>query len=300
MSGLTVYVGYPIDQARLGQDLTFLIENFEIDVMDQPDGLFQVLYDPGDAFTVVMNTAGGVPKSVAKTNRMALASSDVMAAFLPAGVPTIGLVQEIERSVVAGRRVVIFTDVESFSLADYPEEHVTLLPLSQDGVQQGVAVLHAEAEAGLLRPQEDGTGPSRLPVLVGPGGRLPSRGYADDAGLDLYVRGDWIIEPGQFLDVPCNIKVELPEWTWGLITGRSSTLRSKGLLVHSGIIDPGYRGEFFAGAFNQSSKAVQVKHGERIAQFIILPNLTREFEPVSVDAIEVSPRGEQGFGSTGA
>ena len=128
----------------------------------------------------------------------------------------------------------------------------------------------------------------------------PTRAHVDDAGLDIYVSEDVVIQHHEFVDVPSNMAVTLPPGTWGMLTGRSSTLRKKGLLVNQGIIDTGYTGELFSGVWNLSDHPVTVKAGERIAQLVILPNLTQNIQPVRVESFESGgSRGGRGFGSSG-
>lgn len=132
--------------------------------------------------------------------------------------------------------------------------------------------------------------------------KLPTRAYNDDAGFDLYTSERTEIPAGAFIDIPTNIAIELPYWAWGMLTGRSSTLRKRGLLVHTGIIDPGYRGELYAGAFNLTGETVVVEAGERVAQFIIIQNATAEVDIELLgpdESFNPHPRGEQGFGSSG-
>ena len=95
-------------------------------------------------------------------------------------------------------------------------------------------------------------------------GQVAQRAYQADAGIDLYVQaseeravvegrgftGAWVIGPGEFVDLPLGVSVRLPEGHWGMLTGRSSTLRQRGLLVNQGIIDNGYTGPLFAGVWN--------------------------------------------------
>ena len=128
---------------------------------------------------------------------------------------------------------------------------------------------------------------------------LPSRAHPGDAGLDLYVSQEVVIPAGGFRDVPCGVAVELPAGSWGLLTGRSSTMRRRGLLMVQGVIDVGYRGEVFAGVFNVSGEDVTVGVGERLSQLIVLPNLTETLTPVVVESLSESERGVGGFGSSG-
>jgi dUTP pyrophosphatase len=67
-----------------------------------------------------------------------------------------------------------------------------------------------------------------------------------------------------------------------------------------GIIDTGYRGELFSAVWNLTSQPVVVTKGDRIAQFIILPNETQNTLLVRSEALGDSERGLGGFGSSGA
>lgn len=292
---LGAYIAYPIDQADLEPGLVDLII-FARDSL-RVTGLFSCFYDPGDAFLV--EPSAGLHPMVGVVNEGALDMADLVIAFLPKGVPSVGVPIEIDRAVRNGKWVIIVTDADTYSLARYDGPRVLRCGQSEQAVAQAVRRVRRAIREAPSVTRETAPGPEALPVLLGPGGRLPSRGYADDAGLDLYVVGNHTILPGVFTDVPCSVSVELPSWTWGLITGRSSTLRTKKLLVHNGIIDPGWRGELFAGVWNMGVGPVHIKEGERLAQLIILPNVTREFAPSQVDALTPHERGTNGFGSTG-
>lgn len=140
----------------------------------------------------------------------------------------------------------------------------------------------------------------RRPIKwVGPSEWRPRRTYRGDAGYDLFVAKGAVVEPGEFVDVPCGVQIELPEGVWALITGRSSTLRKRRLLVAQGVIDNGYRGPLFAGVQNLSNEAVAVKAGERLAQLIPFSVLADELMWLRVRELGDSPRGDNGFGSTG-
>jgi len=131
-------------------------------------------------------------------------------------------------------------------------------------------------------------------------GTRPTRAHADDAGFDLYVNGDWTIEPNHFVDIDLNCAVAFPEGSWGLLTGRSSTLRNRGLMVTQGIIDHGYTGPLFAGVWNLTSETVEVKHGDRIAQLVIMANLAPFIVQIEeTDELPQTTRGQNGFGSSG-
>lgn len=130
-------------------------------------------------------------------------------------------------------------------------------------------------------------------------GSTPTRAYADDAGFDLYVKGDWTIPPFSFVDVDLNCRIKTPEGTWALLISRSSTLRKRGLLVATGVIDPGYTGPLFAGVFNLTNSPVSVPDGDRLAQLILFDNVSERYTPESVVELPQTGRGANGFGSSG-
>lgn len=282
----SAYIAYPIDQARLPQKFYDEINVASGALRDLGIG---VCYDPGDAFTVVPGTM--LSPIIARVNRAALDAATHVLAFVPKGVPMVGTPMEVERAASQGKPVAVVTDTESWSLQGLGD-HVRLWPMDEEGVAGAVSWLAAQDPAVT---RED-----PLPVLARAGAaRLPTRGYPDDAGLDLYVSEATIVRAGKFVDVPCGLAVELPEWSWGMLTGRSSALRRLGLLVNTGIIDHQYRGELFAGTFNLTQQDVLLEPGQRIAQLIVMPNLTKDLQPVWTEELSKTDRGENGFGSTG-
>jgi dUTP pyrophosphatase len=135
-------------------------------------------------------------------------------------------------------------------------------------------------------------------VLTAADAAAPTRAYADDAGIDLYTAKDTTIEPGDFVDIHTTVeKVQLPDGYWGMITGRSSTLRTYRLHVPQAVIDPGWRGPLFVGAWNLGGNPVHIKAGQRIGQLILIPNNPAAVRVV--DMVDAAPRGESGFGSSG-
>lgn len=154
-----------------------------------------------------------------------------------------------------------------------------------------------DAQAEIVRLRGD-----RIPLVVqlGQGGTLPSRVHAGDAGFDLYVSEQQEVGPGQFVDIHCDIRVQMPVNMWAMIVGRSSTLRKRGLLVAQGIIDSGYRGELFCGVWNLTQEPVAVRDGERLAQLIPF-KLDAGQVQLATGLVDAGPdgRGVLGFGSSG-
>lgn len=262
------------------------------------------VYRPAMAFR-----AGECGPKVQSVNSAALAAADGGVALLPAGVPTLGTPAEIERLLSAGKPVLIVTDLQrSAQLRDWEQRGVFVC--AADRVEGGLMWLQHELTAPVsdaLRPElvfqhvgykvvaeagGSGTLISDLPS------KLPSRGYEGDAGLDLVVSQDTEVPGYAFVDIPCGVKADIPAGMFGLIVGRSSTLRKRGLLVTPGVIDEGWTGPLFAGVQNMLGDADYVKAGERVAQLLLLPALAAQFTPVW-GTVPNKHRGERGFGSTG-
>ena len=141
----------------------------------------------------------------------------------------------------------------------------------------------------------------RLEVRVlDPGLPLPRYASAGDAGLDLLAAEDASLEPGERAAIPTGIAVAIPEGHAGFVHARSGRALKEGLaLVNApGLIDSGYRGEIKVIVVNLDPRsAIDIRRGDKIAQLVVQPVAT--VDPVIVDELPPSDRGEGGFGSTG-
>jgi len=129
---------------------------------------------------------------------------------------------------------------------------------------------------------------------------LPTRAHQGDAGLDLYAAEPAHLGPGERWSVPTGVAVEIPEGHAGLVLPRSGLAREHGIaLVNSpGLIDSGYRGEIKVVLLNTDPAQVfRVESGDRIAQLVVVEIATPE--PVEVEELAESARGDGGFGSSG-
>ena len=126
---------------------------------------------------------------------------------------------------------------------------------------------------------------------------IPSYAKAGDAGLDLVATSVINFDKEQ-VTYGTGIAIEIPEGHVGLIFPRSSIRKYEQYLSNSvGVIDSGYRGEIQA-TFNSRYYAdVKYKVGDKIAQLLIMPYPSIEFE--ETNELSSTERGDGGFGSTG-
>ena len=130
---------------------------------------------------------------------------------------------------------------------------------------------------------------------------LPTYGSEYSAGADLYacMEETVTIQPGETVLIKTGLAMTIPEGYAGLIYARSGLATKKGLAPANkvGVVDADYRGEVMVPLHNHSRVAVEVEHGERIAQMVITPFLTAEY--MLAEELDETERGEGGFGSTG-
>ena len=130
---------------------------------------------------------------------------------------------------------------------------------------------------------------------------LPTYGSEYSAGADLYalLEEDCTIQPNETKRIPTGLSMEIPEGYAGLIYARSGLATKKGLAPANkvGVVDPDYRGEFMVALHNHSEVPQTVEPMERVAQLVITPFITAEFE--LADELDDTVRGAGGFGSTG-
>lgn len=299
----SLYFAYPIDKAQ-GNPATEAIAAAVLAIKSVLQDSTIVAYDPGAAWAVGRGST--ISNVIQEVNNKAIHTTEAMLAFAPANVKSWGVPAEVAMAVQRGMHVAIIVEGEpTWAMPQGGNIHYVK-------VTDGSSVEHwtigavdavrwlANRKPPRLKHDSRGQYPLKFAkIRPGGGGVLPTRAYGDDAGVDLYVTEDLTIPGGAFVDIPTNIGVELPPWAWAFLVGRSSTLRKKGLLVNPGIIDPGYRGELYAGVQNMGALPVEIKAGERLAQLILMNNATRKISPEWALELGGSDRGNNGFGSSG-
>ena len=129
----------------------------------------------------------------------------------------------------------------------------------------------------------------------------PRRATEHAAGFDLRARLDepLTLGPGQRRQIPTGIAIALPEGHEAQVRPRSGLAREHGVILPNapGTIDADYRGELMVIVMNAGAKAFTVRRGDRIAQLVIAPVVTAEWD--EVPTLGATERGAGGFGHTG-
>ncbi|MEZ5287184.1 MAG: dUTP diphosphatase [Vicinamibacterales bacterium] len=129
---------------------------------------------------------------------------------------------------------------------------------------------------------------------------LPAPATGGAAGFDLAAAEDVEIPAGQIRLVGTGLVIAVPNGHFLGIFARSSTPLKRGLMVANGIgvVDADYCGpddEIKVQLLNVTDTPVVVRRGDRLAQGIVLPAPTVQWD--EVDEMDAPTRG--GFGSTG-
>ena len=131
--------------------------------------------------------------------------------------------------------------------------------------------------------------------------KLPERGSEYAAGYDLFadITEEVKIAPHQTLMIGTGLAMEIPVGYFGGVFARSGLSAKEGLRPANctGVVDADYRGEIKVALHNDSEIERIVIVGEKIAQLVVLPFLSVEFD--EVDTLSETQRGTGGFGSTG-
>ena len=283
-----VYLAHPIDFADQGYAdnaaYAFNQENL-------------AAYIPSYAFKLPY---GAPPNEVLnRINRAALSECDALVAVLPRDRDrSAGVFMEIEQARSEGKPTLI-VDQHGLWTQSWALPHTDLVVFAEelDGVSlRALKTVMLRVRRARRKPPSS----QALYVQLDGGAALPTRVYAGDAGFDMYTVEETLIPAGEFVDVPVGLRVQFPDTIWGLIIGRSSTVRKLDLLVTPGVIDTGYRGPLFAGVRSMRTDDYLVKKGERLAQLIPFTNVAATLHATAVDVLAPSDRGEAGFGSSGA
>ena len=139
-----------------------------------------------------------------------------------------------------------------------------------------------------------------VPTTLTADGQTPRYAHVGDAGADLCAAEDGALEPGERQRVRTGVAVALPEGTVGLIHPRSGLAAKHGVTVLNApaTVDRNYRGELEVLLINHSDTRFDYTAGMRIAQLVVQPYLTADFQPVDT-LPDNHDRGDAGFGSSG-
>ena len=127
---------------------------------------------------------------------------------------------------------------------------------------------------------------------------LPARAHDTDAGFDLTATS--VVEKDGMVVCGTGLAFEIPVGYVGLIFPRSSIAKTSLQMSNCvGVADSGYRGEIICKFRKCCGGPINLIYevGERIAQIIIMPFPEVSFK--ESEALSDSPRGANGFGSTG-
>lgn len=130
---------------------------------------------------------------------------------------------------------------------------------------------------------------------------LPERGSAYAAGYDLFADLEESVEiqPHETKMIGTGLAMEIPEGYFGGVFARSGLSAKEGLRPANcvGVVDADYRGEVKVALHNDGDVVREIKPGQKIAQLVVVPFLSVEFNEVK--ELSETVRGVGGFGSTG-
>jgi dUTP pyrophosphatase len=130
---------------------------------------------------------------------------------------------------------------------------------------------------------------------------LPAYATASSAGIDLLaaVEATVVLEPAARAMIPTGIAIALPEGHEAQVRPRSGLAARHGVTVLNspGTIDADYRGEVAVILINLGEAPFRIERGMRVAQMIVAPVDTINWQ--EVERLPETVRAAGGFGSTG-
>lgn len=131
---------------------------------------------------------------------------------------------------------------------------------------------------------------------------IPKKASIGSAGVDVRANTAMpkVLKPGETVLIPIGFRmfIEDPNYA-AILLPRSGLGHKHGIILRNtiGLLDSDYQGEVLVSLYNRSSEEFTINPGERIAQMVIVPVMSPEFD--LVDSFESTERGDGGFGHTG-
>lgn len=135
-----------------------------------------------------------------------------------------------------------------------------------------------------------------IDAVIDEGAFLPIRAHEEDGGFDLFAPVGKMVPAGGFAEFDTGVHMAIPRGYVGFLKSKSG-LNVFHNIVGEGVIDAGYTGSICVKLYNHGKKDYEVKRGDKIIQLVLLPIITPKLR--QTDTLEVTERGDGGFGSTG-
>ncbi|CAN5333243.1 dUTP diphosphatase [soil metagenome] len=133
--------------------------------------------------------------------------------------------------------------------------------------------------------------------LLNKDAKLPVYLHEDDAAFDIYAVESVLIKKKKYKSVSTGVASEIPKGYFVSIRDRSGLAFKNGIHLLGGVIDAGYRGEWFVAVANLGDEDYKIEKGDRIAQGIL--HKIPKAKIKEVKNLSDTDRGEKGIGSTG-
>ena len=127
---------------------------------------------------------------------------------------------------------------------------------------------------------------------LSPLAKTPKKASPFSSGYDIFLTESIILQGYKTEVISVAVSLEVPARATAVVYGRSSVI-SLGILVHSGVIDPGYSESLKIVLSNLLPNPVVLDSKKAVAQIVLFPILA----PRVLEAPTVKP-GRSGFGST--
>lgn len=132
---------------------------------------------------------------------------------------------------------------------------------------------------------------------IHPDARIDSPVHPGDVGYDIYAVAEVEIPASSNRSVPVGFALDIPDGYYVTVETRSGHGLNKGLRLHRGIIDQGFRGEMSVQVYNHGTPlSYTVKKGEKIGQLVLHKVEVLPLE--TTDTLSETSRGVDKCGST--
>ena len=135
-----------------------------------------------------------------------------------------------------------------------------------------------------------------MKVVLDEGARMPEKAHDADAGYDLFSRERKILWPKCSHNFDTGVHMQIPFGYDGVLMSKSG-LDIKRKITSTGLIDSGYTGSISVHLYNHSWLPRLIRKGDKITQIVFREN--KNYMLVTVDHLEETERGTNGFGSSG-